>query len=361
MMPHLNWTLLAQPLPCMTRMTRMTHHAAPHQPLHTLTHPHPHPHRPWLAYLSLAASMSLVGSYVGMSKWLVAVLPVFLLAWLRFGIAALAMAGWVRRAPAEPALDAHQHRLLFTLSLLGNFLFSICMLYGIKLSTALAAGVIMAALPGVVALLSRWWLKERLTPRVLAGIACAVAGIALVSLLRPPAGGASGGGPQTTAQLAASRQVLLGNLLLLGAVFCEASYVVIGKRLSAGLSARRISALVNLWGLALVTPLGLWQALSFDFGAVRPATWALLVFYALAASMVTVWLWMTGLRHVPATQAGVFTVLLPVTAALVGVTLLGEPIAAPQLAAFGLALAGVVLATWPGMETSTSAGESTKA
>jgi EamA domain-containing membrane protein RarD len=31
----------------------------------------------------------------------------------------------------------------------------------------------------------------------------------------------------------------------------------------------------------------------------------------------------------------------------VGVTMLGEQIAAPQLAAFALALAGVVLATWP--------------
>ena len=34
---------------------------------------------------------------------------------------------------------------------------------------------------------------------------------------------------------------------------------------------RRISALINLWGLALVTPLGLWQALRFDFGAVPAA------------------------------------------------------------------------------------------
>ena len=44
--------------------------------------------------------MALVGSYVGLSKLLVAVFPVFLLAWLRFGIAALAMLSWVRRRPA---------------------------------------------------------------------------------------------------------------------------------------------------------------------------------------------------------------------------------------------------------------------
>ena len=47
----------------------------------------------------MAGSMALVGSYVGLSKWLVAVLPVFLLAWLRFGIAAVAMLPWTRRTP----------------------------------------------------------------------------------------------------------------------------------------------------------------------------------------------------------------------------------------------------------------------
>jgi drug/metabolite transporter (DMT)-like permease len=49
------------------------------------------------------------------------------------------------------------------------------------------------------------------------------------------------------------------------------------------------------------------------------ATWGLLLFYALAASMVTVWLWMKGLRHVPGAAAGVFTVMLPLSAAAVGV------------------------------------------
>jgi drug/metabolite transporter (DMT)-like permease len=60
-----------------------------------------------------------------------------------------------------------------------------------------------------------------------------------------------------------------------------------------------------------------------------------------------VWLWMTGLKHVPASQAGIFTVLLPVSAAAVGVLLLGEQFSAAQATAFALALAGVVLATWP--------------
>ena len=291
-----------------------------------------------LAYASLAASMAVVGSYVGFSKLLVMVFPVLLLAWLRFGIAAVAMAGWVRRAPGEASLTPRDRVLLFWESFLGNFLFSICMLYGVSMTSALAAGVTMAALPGVVALLSWLFLRERIAPRVLAGIACAVGGIALVSFSKH----AGAGGP------AAAGPSLLGNLMLVGAVVCEASYVVIGKRLTGNVSAKRISALVNLWGLALVTPFGIWQALSFDFGAVAIGDWTLLAVYALAASMVTVWLWMTGLKHVPASSAGVFTVLLPVSAAAVGVAFLGERFSGVQVVAFGLALAGVVLATWPG-------------
>jgi drug/metabolite transporter (DMT)-like permease len=139
----------------------------------------------------------------------------------------------------------------------------------------------------------------------------------------------------------------LGNLLVLGAVVCEAAYAVIGKALTGALGPKRITSLINLWGFALVTPFGLYAALQFDFGAVAAGSWLLLVFYALAASVWTVWLWMTGLKVVPAAQAGVFTAMLPVSAAAVGVLVLGETMGALQLLAFGFALAGVLLATLP--------------
>ncbi len=293
---------------------------------------HPSP-TPWLAWLCLASSMALVGSYVGLSKVLIGVFPIFLLAGLRFGIATVAMAGWVRRSATEAPLAPRQRALLFLESFFGNFLFSICMLFGVGLSSAVAAGVIMAGIPAAVALLSRVFLRERIAPRVAWGIAFGVCGIALVSLSKHAS--------------SAAASSVLGNLLLVGAVLCEATYVVIGKKLTGNMSPKRISALINLWGLALVAPLALWQARGFDFAAVAPASWWLLLFYSIAASMVTVWLWMTGLARVPASSAGIFTVLLPVSAAAVGVFYLGEPFSAAQGGAFALALAGVVLATWP--------------
>lgn len=288
---------------------------------------------PWRAYAALALSTSLVGSYVGLSKLLLMVFPVFLLAWLRFGIAAVLMASWLKPAAADPGLDRRTRGLLFLESFIGNFLFSICLLFGLRHSSALVAGVILAGIPAAVALLSWAFLRERIGRRVGLGLVLGVAGIALVAL-------------QKNQGAAASENTALGVALLVAAVFCEATYVVIGKQLTAQISARRISALINLWGLALVTPLGLWQALSFDFGQPSPSLWGLLVFYAAAASMVSVWLWMTGLRQVPAAKAGVFMVFLPVATGLVGLAL-GEQLQPSQAAAYALALAGVILATWP--------------
>lgn len=281
--------------------------------------------------------MALVGSYVGLSKLLVATFPVFLLAWMRFGLAALAMLPWLRKPPTETRLSAQDQRLLFWESLLGNVLFSVCMLWGVSLTSAVSAGVMMAGIPAAVALLSWWWLAERPTPRVVLAIALAGMGMAGLALTRE--GHGAGHAPLS--------QSVMGHVLLLGAVFCEASYVVIGKRLSARLSPQRISALINLWGLVLITPFGLWQAWAYPFGQVSVPLWGLLLAYALAASVLTVWLWMKGLAQVPAPNAGVFTVLLPLSAATVGVLVLHESFSLAQALAMCLAVAGLLLATWP--------------
>ena len=252
--------------------------------------------------------MSLVGSYVALSKPLVAALPVFLLAWLRFGIGGAAMLHWLKKPADEMPMTGQTKHLLFLESFLGNFLFSICMLFGVSMTSAVTAGVVMATIPAAVALMSWAFLGERIGLRTWAAVACAVVGVTLVSLskqelLAPVYIGLE-------ADLTSKNNVL-GTFLLLGAVLCEAAYAVIGKKLVGALGPKRITALINLWGFVLVTPLGLWAAWKFDFYAVAAPSWLLLMFYSLAASVWTVWLWMTGLKTIPAGQArcvhGVFT------------------------------------------------------
>jgi drug/metabolite transporter (DMT)-like permease len=308
-----------------------------------LRSPHDARHR-YFAYGCLALSMSLVGSYVALSKPLVAALPVFLLGWIRFGIGAVAMPRWLKKPPDEPRFTPQTRILVFLESFLGNFMFTICMLYGVSMTSAVSAGVIMASIPAAIALMSWVFLRERIGPRIWAAVACAALGIGLLALSKTEhiAGTTQGTGGNLMHNTA-----WLGNLLVVGAVLCEASYAVIGKKLTGALGPKRITALINLWGFVLMMPIGVYQALHFDFGAVHPGIWALLVFYALAASVWTVWLWMTGLKGVPAALGGVFTVMLPISAALVGVFVLGEALSGAQVLAFSIALVGVLLATLP--------------
>jgi drug/metabolite transporter (DMT)-like permease len=306
-------------------------------------------------YLLLAAGMGTVGSYVALSKPLTEVMPVGLLATLRFAIAAVAMLPWLKRGAGDAPLERRIVGELTLQSFFGNFLFSLLMLSGVALTSAAAAGLVLASLPAVVALLSWLLLRERLSGRGWLAVALTVAGVALLGLARSPApdvGGALSGG--STGGVGdglhggvggglVSGQTTLGVLLVFGCVICEAIYVIVGKRLTAHLSARRISALINLIGLVLMLPLGLAQARGFDFTALGAGHWALLVFYSLAASMWSTWLWLTGLARVPASQSGVFTIALPVTATSIGVLFLGETPQWVHAVAFICAAAGIVL------------------
>jgi len=305
-----------------------------------------------LAYFCLALSMALVGSYVALSKPLTVVLPIFLLAWLRFGIGGLAMLHWLKKPNNEVPMSPQTKRLVFIESFLGNFLFSICMLYGVSMTSALNAGIIMSTIPAVVAVLSWIFLRERIGLNVWLAVACGVLGIALFAISKS-ATEIQNANINITATNTTFTSAWLGNVLLFCAVLCEAAYAVIGKKLTNTLSPKRISALINLWGFVLMTPFGLYMAWQFNFGSVSNQMWLLLIFYALAASVWTVWLWMTGLQIIPSSQAGVFTVFLPVSAAVVGVLVLGESINTWQFIALCIALLGVIIATLPQREKRT--------
>ena len=215
------------------------------------------------------------------------------------------------------------------------------------MTSTVSAGVILSAIPASSALMGWYFLNEKMNARMWLAVALAATGLALLTLAKSPAqaGTATPLDPTT---------MLIGNLLVFGAVLCESAFVVIGKRLSATISPKRIAAIINLNGFALSTPMGLYIAWQFDFGAVSLSAWGLLVFYALAASVWMVWLWMTGLKTIPASQAGVFAVMLPLTTALIGILGFGESFSAVQALAFGLALLSLLLATLPARASAAS-------
>ncbi|WER46977.1 DMT family transporter [Cupriavidus sp. WKF15] len=285
----------------------------------------------------LIASMALVGSNVGLGKSIIAHVPVLLFALLRFVIAIVCLSPWYRPARMRQVSRA-EWRNLFLQAFFGTFLFTLLMLNGVRLTSAMAAGVITSTIPATVAILSWLWLRERLSRRTVASVLLAVAGVAVLNVARGSSHGAGSGGSQA----------LLGNLMILGAVVCESTYVILSRRLTQTLAAIEICAYTHLIGGLLMLPLGFIPLLDFDLSTVPMQTWLMLLWYALSASVFSFWLWMKGIRHVPAQLAGVFTSVLPVAAAAYGIVFLGETPGWPHAVALGCVLGGIVLASWPG-------------
>ncbi|VVE76953.1 EamA family transporter [Pandoraea sputorum] len=287
---------------------------------------------------ALALAMTFVGTNVGIGKTMVAVMPVAAFALWRFVIAVIALAPRYRPS-AMRRVTRSQWGHLFVQTFFGTFLFTLLMLYGVRMTTATAAGVITATLPACVALLSWAVLREHPSRRTLVSIGLAIAGVALLNASRGDVHGASGAD--------ASSGAWLGNALVLGAVVCEAIYVIVSKRLAAELPAIDICAYTHLIGGLLMLPLGIVGLMAVDYSALTPGHWALIVWYGLAASVFSFFLWMRGIRHVSAQLAGVFTAMVPVAATAYGVIFLGERLSVAQGGALALTVAGIVLAALP--------------
>jgi drug/metabolite transporter (DMT)-like permease len=279
------------------------------------------------ATLSLVAAMTLTGANVAFAKALAAEVPVYVLVLFRFAVASLALALLVRREPGPrlAAMTPGQWRDLTLMSLLGMVGFTVLMLEGLKRTAAADAGIITATLPAVAAIIGALLGGER--PSRLQGLAIALAvmGIGLVQV----SGAASG------------TSTLAGNLLVGGAVLGEASFVLLGKRLAPPYRPLRLALGANLVGLALSIPLALPQLPAFDASSVAAGTWALGLWYALASSVICLWLWYRGLPHVETWLAGLATAAVPVAALAVAALYLGETIGLPRLAGAALVIAAI--------------------
>jgi drug/metabolite transporter (DMT)-like permease len=281
------------------------------------------------AVLLLVAAMALTGSNVALGKAIVAEVPVYVFVLFRFAVASAALTFMVRgeSGPRLIEMRPSEWRDLTLMALLGMVGFTALMLEGLKRTSAVDAGIITATMPAVVATLGMLFIGDRLSRLQALAVGLAVGGLVLVQTTGAP-GGAS---------------TLLGNLLVGGAVLCEASFVILGKRLAPPYQPLRLSLGANLVGLVLSIPLALIDAPALNLAAIRPGLWLLGTWYALSASVFCLWLWYRGLPHVETWLAGLATAAIPVAALATSALYLGEAIALPKLAGAALVIAAIVL------------------
>lgn len=279
------------------------------------------------AYLELAGAMVLAGSTVVVGKLVAAEFPIFLGSGLRYAVAALVLLPITLRglAQARPLLG-----LLFAQSFLGNVLFSLCLLYGLRATGAASAGVITSATPAAVGLISVLFLRERLGLRVATGLLMAAAGVMAVNLAAVEG---DGGGS------------LWGNLLVLGAVLCEAVFLVLARVAATRLSPMTASALTVSLGFLTFLPAAVYEGLAFPWGRVSVEGWLAVLYYGLFGTAAAYLLWYRGVAQVQASAAGVFAGLMPVAAVGLSWLVLGEAVRPAHLLGVVLVLGAIGLLT----------------
>ena len=282
-----------------------------------------------LAALSLIGAMALTGANVAFGKAIAVAIPIYIFVLFRFIVASLALAPMARREPGPKLVQMSrgEWRDLALMALLGMVGFTVLMLEGLKRTAAADAGIITATLPAVVAALGVLFAGDRLSRLQTLAVALAVAGLLLVQATSATGGSAT----------------LVGNLLVAGAVLCEASFVILGKRLAPPYRPLRLALGANLAGLVMAIPLALLDAPSFDLRSVTLDMWLLGTWYALSASVFCLWLWYGGLPYVETWLAGLATAAMPVAALATSALYLGEAIGTTRLAGAALVIAGIVL------------------
>ena len=270
-----------------------------------------------LACLHLACAMMMTGSNVPIGKAIVATLPIYGFAFVRFATASVLLAGLDRRETGTRLADLGWRDWLeiIAMTALGMVLYTVFILEGVKRTSGVDAGIILSTLPAVVALLGAVVMRERPGTAQIAAIGLAVSGVAMILT------GTASAGPQGS---------LLGNLLVGAAVACEAAFVLLSRRLSSVLTPMRLAYAGSLVASVLSLPLVLWSGDLGQLGGVSWTTWALAAWYMLTASILSLWFWYRGIGHVETWMAGVCTACLPLSALGVSVVFLGESLSAAQ-------------------------------
>lgn len=283
-----------------------------------------------LAYGQLALAMILVGANVGVAKVLAESLPIALIACLRCMLACVVLWPLAQGLEGFPALRGPVLKNLFFQAIFGTAIYNAGLLAGLRFTTALEGGLVLATLPAVVALGSFLVLRERLLPRQWVAAGLAGAGMAAITLAR--LGGEAGGS-------------LLGNALIFLGVCGEAGYVLLAKRIAGQAPVITASFWMQAFSAAVLLPFAVpgFSALA-ALGGGQIAL--LLVFHSLTASVLCLLLWYQGLKRVPGGVVGVFTALLPASAAVVAVVFLDETINLTHAIGFALMMVSIILATW---------------
>lgn len=280
----------------------------------------------------------LVGAAIVASRFVLAEVPPLTLAMLRYAIGVLCIApfvgaAWRQHRLLAPAQQVPARDLMAMAALgIGQFAVLIALLnWGLKHVNAAPAALIFSLFPLLTLMLGATTGRERISPRLLAGVVISICGVAL----------------SMAPKLAASHAGhWWGELAVFASALVGAACSILYRPYLQRYPTVPVSAYAMAASAVFLTVPALLEAWPQRVLLLGPGAWAVVAFVGVASGVGYVW-WLYALKHESPTRVTVFLALNPVTAAILGWLLLGEALHPAGLAGLGLIFAGLWLATRP--------------
>lgn len=287
----------------------------------------------YLLSLLVAANLAWGASYVVIKLGLGGLTPFQLSLWRMLPAAALSLPVVLVLARRTP-LPLRVWPALAALGCAAFVLNKLLEIVGVNLSSATNAALLLSMEPLFTLALGVLVLRERLGLRRVAALAAGAAGAWLLIArgLRWP--------DWSAAHVA-------GDLIFVAGLTLEAIYSVFGKRLLGRYPPLLMTAAtIALSGLVWL-PLGVADVALHGWPAFTPVTLGAAAFLALGCTLLAYWAWFHALAHLDAGLVALTLFVQPVTGALLGVWVLGEPFTAATATGGALVLAALWLALGP--------------
>ena len=224
---------------------------------------------------------------------------------------------------------------LVLLGLIQPVLYFFCENYGILYTSSAVAGTIIAVVPIACILMDVLVLHEKVTRRqVICAVLC-IGGVALIY---------TGG---------ETRISLLGLVLLMMTVGCDAAYYTLSHKAAARFTAFEVTYVMFTVGMLFFIPAALIQGAGHMAETFLPAVqsgsfWGAVIYLGLVSSVAAYFLLNFANAHLTVSEASLFSNVTTVVSVLAGVVLLKEPFGVWQMLGVAVILVCVYAANAPG-------------
>lgn len=271
-------------------------------------------------------------------------IPPLTLTALRYLTAAPCFLWLLRGRPLPPARGC---AAAAALGLLGIGVGQVSQTLGVRLTPASVATVVSALIPAFVVALAAVRLRQPIGGVQIAGLAAALAGVAIVAggdprvwtrvVLFGAAPGASG-----SAAGSSSPAALAGVALVLLSAVAVALYYVLSVELIERHSVLTVAAVSSLAGAAALVPISAWE---LGHAAIRVTLTAgiAVLYLGLLVTVAGLWVWFRALVTLPARIPAALQYLQPIVGVLASAALFGDRLDRWFWTGTALVLAGIAL------------------